>query len=282
MRVTLLAGAAMLACPAESGWAQSRRGLPSGGRMRAYWVDAPAVPARTGRRAVVIFLHGDGGTARRAAARSGLGRYAHARGFIAVYPEGTSMLGIPWRSWNAGACCGYAAAHRVDDTAFLDAVIDAVIRDEDGDPGRVYVAGVSNGGMMAHRAACELAGRVAAVASVAGTLAVEECRPAAPVSILEIHGTADRRVPYGGGYPADGDSERLDRPVGEVMAFWARHNGCRGEPERREDASLRHERYRGCAAGAAVELLSIRGAGHAWPGDVVSPAERMLEFFALQ
>lgn len=92
---------------------------------------------------------------------------ARAEGFIVVYPEGTSRRGQLF-TWKAGHCCGYAMEQRVNDVAFIGALIDALLARYPIDPKRVYVTGMSNGAMMAHRLGIELSEKVAAIAPAVG------------------------------------------------------------------------------------------------------------------
>ena len=162
--------------------------------------------------------------------------------FIAAYPEGASWLETPWRSWNAGQCCGYAMHRGVDDVEFIRRLIDELIARHAVDPQRVYVTGVSNGGMMAHRLGCELSDRIAAIAPIAGSLGVA-CHPTSPVSVMIVHGTNDRHVPY-------------------------------------EDGTILRQTYTGGQEGAEVMVSTIRGGRHVWPHRELSATELIWEFFA--
>ena len=173
---------------------------------------------------LVIVLHGAIQGNASAERMSGMSALADKEKFVAVYPQGTSMMGNA-PTWNAGNCCGYAQQKNVDDIAFLRALIGKLEKDYSIDAKRIYVTGISNGGMMSFRVACEMADVVAAVAPVEGAQNVD-CKPSAPVSVIVFHGTADRLVPF---------QRRLntvsDRPAPQ------RHSGCRrrrvlGEGER--------------------------------------------------
>jgi polyhydroxybutyrate depolymerase len=189
---------------------------------------------------------------------------ARRRGFVAVYPDGLN------RSWNAGGCCGPAMRRDVDDVGFLVALIDRVQRDHATDPDRVFVTGISNGGMMAYRLACEASDRVAAIAPVAATLVFDGCAPAHPVSLLHIHGLADGNVPFDGGRPTKSFQAVPPTypPVRAGLARFVEAGGC-DETSRRTsgvDARVTVERWNACANGAAVELVTIADGGHSWPG----------------
>jgi hypothetical protein len=152
---------------------------------------------------------------------------------------------------------------------------------------------MSNGGMMAYRLGCRMADRLAAIAPVAGALNEEACAPAAPLSVVAFHGTADRHVPYDGGVGPASFYPREDRAVSYAVSFWVGQNGCAPTPATETSASgaIVKDAYGGGAGGTEVVLYTIRGGGHAWPGAVgpvagdeptqeISASELMWEFFA--
>lgn len=229
------------------------------------------VPEPAGPLPLVLELHGWGSTALQQERLSGLDALADREGFLTAHLEG---VGSP-QGFNAGGCCGEALERGVDDVGFAVAVVDEVARLARVDPRRVYALGMSNGGFMAHRLACERADRFAAVASVAGVLGLPECRPARPVPVLQIHGTADQLVAWAGGGLA------TFAPVEAVAHDWARRDGCPGVgadwgADRRavtyQRGEARCETYAGCAGGAAVTLCRVEGGGHTWPGGVPVPS----------
>src|SRR5690606_3308049 len=124
-------------------------------------------------------------------------REVDARGVIVAYPQGVAT------SWNAGACCGTAWADAVDDVGFVRALIEHLEAEYCIDARGVDATGMSNGGFLSHRLACELSDRIAAIAPVAGVLGVDpaSCAPSRPVPVWQFHGTEDPLVPYEGGTP---------------------------------------------------------------------------------
>ena len=131
---------------------------------------------------------------------TGFDRIAARDGIIAVYPDGTARLpGIRFLTWNAGHCCGAAMEANVDDVGFIGAIIDALVSNGRADPSRVYVTGMSNGAMMAHRLGRELSTKLAAIAPVVGAVFGDEPPPRAPVPAFVIVGAEDQSVPPGGG-----------------------------------------------------------------------------------
>ena len=182
---------------------------------------------------------------------------AEAEGFILVYPEGT---GAPL-SWNGGACCGDAAAALTDDVGFVSALIDDLATYLCVDARRIYATGMSNGGFLAHRLGCELADRIAAVAPVAGVMALPACNPSRPMPVMHFHGTDDMLVPWDGD-PAAGFPSVLDSTAG-----WVLRDGC--DPMSSitfMNGDSICETWSGCDGGAEVVLCTVTGGGHTWPG----------------
>ena len=246
------------------------RTLAHGGRPRTYLVHDFGA---NGPAPLVIVLHGGGGNAANAVRMTGFDRVAARDRFIAVYPDGTSARpGGRLLTWNAGHCCAAAMDAQVDDVGFVGAVIDALVASGRADASRVYVTGMSNGAMLAHRIGRELSTKVAAIAPVVGAVFGDEPPPGAPVPAFIVTGADDRIVPAAGG-PLTvrlllGRRQAADRDVAPALAqatYWARHNGC-GEPRRSETAAFRLSAWTGCRSGAPVLFHSVAGNGHAWPG----------------
>jgi polyhydroxybutyrate depolymerase len=236
-------------------------------RTRTYTVHLPRGIGDEHAFPLVIVLHGGGGNSEHAARMSGFSALADQENFIVVYPNGTGRLGEVLLTWNAGNCCGYALDNNVDDVGFIRALIEKLQREYPIDAKRVYATGMSNGGMMSYRLACELSDKIVAIAPVAGALNVE-CKPTAPISVIAFHGTADQHVLFEGGAPkvkAD-PHPREDKSVAYAMNFWAQHNRCAATPKRDERGNIIHDTYTNCADGTAVELYAIKGEGHTWPG----------------
>jgi len=258
--------------------------LEIGGRTRFYFVHTP--PAYDGKKSLplVLVLHGGGQSPESAEWMSGMSAKADSENFLVAYPKGTGRLSrMP--TWNSGNCCGYALVNKVDDVAFLGALIDKLKREYSVDSKRVYVTGISNGGMMSYRLACEAAEKIAAIAPVEGAQNVE-CSPAAPVSVIVFHGTADHLVDFDGGTTKfQVGPVRTDNSVASAVSFWAREDACAEKPQVEETSAVHTHFYAGCKDGTAVELYAIQGGHHNWPGGRMSgnhvPAtDLMWAFFA--
>jgi polyhydroxybutyrate depolymerase len=236
------------------------------GRERTYLVHAP--PGYGGKAAmpIVIVLHGGGGSGSGVVRLTGMSVKADRENFLAVYPDGTGPLRTRLLTWNSGNCCGNAMNAKVDDVGFIRAMLDRLQRDYAVDTKRIFVTGISNGGMMAYRLACEISDRIAAIAPVAGAQNVE-CPAGGPVSVIIFHGTKDQNVLLDGGEPRKHFGPlRTDRSVAYAASFWAARNGCTGQRLHQHTAFLRTEGYTGCKDGTAICVNIVENGGHAWPG----------------
>lgn len=242
------------------------------GQTRAFRVFLPPTLDRARPAPLVMVLHGGGNTVDDTVKATLFDRQAADGDFIAVYPEGTG------RVWNAGTCCGSAPARKVDDVAFLANVLDQVELDHKVDAARVFVTGVSNGAMMAYRFACERADRVTGVGSVAGAVVVDGCQPSRPVSVIELHGTADPLVPYNGGVPDA--PEAAGTPAGgpytstpAMMQRWAEVDRCPAASAPSVAGPVTTSSWAGCGNGSAVTLATVQDGGHVWFGPGLGPAD---------
>jgi polyhydroxybutyrate depolymerase len=221
---------------------------------------------------LVVALHGGSTNGAAMENFSGLSESSEAYGFIVVYPNGSGRL-KKLLTWNGGDCCGYAQVHDINDTAFLRDLIDYMIRKYKVDASRVYVAGVSNGAIMAYRLAAEIPDKIAAIAAVAGTLGVDAGSVQKPVPILHFHGTEDQYIPFEGGQGRRNLEKIRHRPVMETMKLWVNINDAVDTPleeeipDRFEDGT-RIVRYTWKAQHEKnnVVLYKIIGGGHTWPG----------------
>lgn len=246
------------------------------GRDRTYRVYVPTgvdVAARTGGDSVplLVALHGGTGTGTQFEKSSGFDGIAEANRFLVVYPDGVGSGpdGTANRTWNGGRCCGVAARDGVDDVAFIGLLVEALSGKYPVDPGRVFVAGHSNGGVLAYRLACELADVVVAIGVQSTSLEIDRCDPARPVSVLHIHGTADQNIPIGGGTgPQAISGVSFGVPIDGARTV-AAADGCPAEPVPSADPSnpdLTIDRWNPCADGTEVRFVTVAGAPHAWMG----------------
>lgn len=250
--------------------------LTWGGLAREYSVLRPVSAPRMAPLLLVLHLLDDSAT--QAGAGTALVRAAEHDGFVVAEPVGVGF------SWNAGICCGDAVAKGVDDVGLLTAMIHEIVVRDHVDPKRVYVAGFSNGGMLAYRLACEGTSPLAGVAVIEGTLGIERCAPTRPVDVLVIHQTGDAVVPYAGTSRAEipGNPVPL-MSVERALAIWRDAAGCRQGPAVTRSRRVTVTTY-SCSAGRRARLVTIEGGDHRWPKRPVDPADAtdlITSFFGL-
>jgi len=237
------------------------------GRDRDYLLSVPPYPRPL---PTIIALHGTLINARQATVSMGLQPLVDSEGLAAIYPSAVAA------QWNDGRSLAatWTAGH-VDDVSFLRRLIGDLVNSGISDPHRLYVAGFSNGGMMALRLMCEAPELLAAAAAIAASLPVElveHCSPTRPVPLLLMNGTADRVVPYEGGGLAFGGGQVLSTE--QTIRFWRGVNRCTDQMDVQtlpnvDDAdgtSVNTETWSKCASGAPVVLYRIAGGGHRIPG----------------
>ena len=229
--------------------------LPGG--PRGYVLHVPA-DLPVGPRPLVLVLAGLWTSAQAVERSSDFDAVADAHGAVVVYADGIKD------SWNAGHCCGYAAAHHIDDRAALRGVVDAVETQVDVDRRRVVIAGFSNGGMLAYRFACEQARGVAGIIVVSGALVTDGCAPAAPVAVVVSHGLSDHTVPDAGQTTSD-LLHTFTPSVAQSVAPFVAADTCT-EPRIKRLPPYKVQIYRQCQAGVSVTVFRDDTLGHSWPG----------------
>jgi len=253
--------------------------LQHGGVARSYQLHLPDNISPEKPTALLLVLHGRNGSGRRMASLTGFNERANQHGFVVAYPDSIDgrwnyLHGIP------GAAAG------PDDPGFLIALTDLLSETYKIDPEQRYLVGLSNGGFMAQRVACDAGNRFSAFASVAagGYAALPgNCRRREPIDALYLHGTADELVPWEGRgiQDATGHRQLVTLSIKHSLQFWSVRNGCEGSLDVREVAPSGRSAgtrvqvlsSRDCLADAQVKLYAIIGGGHNWPGVVdVIPA----------
>lgn len=246
---------------------ESTRTLPHDGLKRSYIVYVPAAVDWSRPVPLVFVFHGGTGNAESAIRMSGFNGVADQNGFIVVYPNGSGLLSDDkLLTWNGGSCCGSAQRNNVDDVGFVRAMVTDLQAQANIDVKRIYATGMSNGGILSQRLACEAADLFAAVAPVSGTLNFQPCDPSRPISLIEFHGTADQNILYNGGYGPKSIAKVDFASVQSSVEFWVSFNKCNSQPRTDSVADIKHETWAGCADSSSVELYTIIGGGHAWPG----------------
>lgn len=271
------------------------------GLEREYLVHVPRAYVRSKAIPVVFALHGGGGHMELQAdeATYGLVGKSEQASFIAVFPNGYSrMPGGKLATWNAGACCGDARDRHIDDVGFVRHVHADVARHLTIDRRRVFAVGMSNGGMMAWRLACEAPDLFRAIAAVAGTDNTTRCSRLTPSPCC----TSTRRtirtccLTAVRGPDAFRDPSKVTRftSVPATIAKWMRSNACDATPPRRilDRTGAWCEVHTPCRGDARVQLCVTETGGHSWPGggavrgktpsSALSANEVMWDFFMRQ
>lgn len=188
-------------------------------------------------------------------------------GSISVFPNGYSKFKSgSFATWNAGHCCGDARDKNLDDVTFFKTMVKNLGQQLNIDPKKIYATGMSNGGMMSYRLACEMSDTFTAIAAVAGTDNTTDCKPTRPISILHIHAKDDDHVKFEGGAGAKAaPAEKITnfKSVPATVAKWVEFNKCDSKPIK---VGSYCELYEKCKDGVKVELCVTPTGGHSWPG----------------
>jgi polyhydroxybutyrate depolymerase len=242
--------------------------LSFGGLTRTYRGHLPSSYENTAALPLLLALHGHGGDGQGMERLTHLNTFADQHSFIVVYPDGYQ------KSWADGRGATEADQAHVDDVGFLSTLIDTLASQYKVDRSRVYVTGISNGGFMTDRLACDLADKIAAAAAVAApmpTNLADRCAPKRPMPYLLMQGTADPLVPAQGGQILGERGVVLSTSA--TMQKWVGIDGCKATPARgsepdtaNDGTSVSYETYSGCQKNSAVMLYLVEGGGHTWPG----------------
>lgn len=222
------------------------------------------------RVALILNMHGSGSTASQQEQLSGMDLTSDQSGFIAAYPQAAiaSGSGFDWNVPGVPLLGGsFAPAGSADDVAFLTQLVPALAGRYCVDTTKVFATGLSGGGRMASQLGCDAATTFAAIAPVAGLRFPSPCPTSRAVAVIAFHGTADPVDPYGGNGQA-----YWTYSVPEAASRWATHNGCASTPTDTLGGGYTESSYSRCRGGSAVELYTIQGEGHEWPGGPTLPA----------
>jgi polyhydroxybutyrate depolymerase len=241
--------------------------------LRYYKVHVPAAAASGQALPLLIVLHGGGGDMAIQATEKYYKQISKSdsEGFVAVFPNGASAFKSgKLATWNAGKCCGLARDSKSDDVGFIKEIIKKTVEQLSIDSNRIFATGMSNGGMMAYRLACELPGTFRAIAAVAGTDNTNFCQPTKPVSILHIHAKDDDHVLFDGGAGKNAFRDRTQvnefTSVADTIDQWRKLDSCEEKPRRILDKKGAYCDVYSCKAGSRVQLCVTESGGHSWPG----------------
>ncbi len=256
--------------------------LDFGGKKRTYKFHVPKSYSANKPAALIVALHGGGGDADIMSRDDlyGLITKSEQAGFIVAFPNGDSRFrsGI-LATWNAGKCCGRARDKNIDDVGFIKEMIKHISAETNVDRARVFAIGMSNGGMMAYRLACDASDVFRGIMSVAGTDNTKECHPSRPVAVLHIHARNDGHVLFNGGA---GNALRRQSgaindftSVSDTIAKWVALDHA--NPTANQVLNVPGATCDLHAAepdGAPVELCVTDTGGHSWPGAKKKPRRK--------
>lgn len=267
--------------------------IPGQGTRTYYLYRPSAMP--NGNQPLLISMHGGGGNGLMQASVSLINKVANEKKFNVIFPEGSGVV----RTFNGGSCCGTAQTQNVNDVDFISKILDEAQTLYSIDPNKIYSTGFSNGGIMSHRLACQLAHRISGIAAVGGGSGQYDfdlnqyysCNPTRPIPILHIHATNDRNFPIDGG-TGGGVSSTNYYPVQSTINDWiSRNNLTSVYSEEKVSISTTCYHYKTIKdskkPSAKVTLCKSRpmdiydsvneivyGGGHSWPGGVRSISEK--------
>jgi len=234
------------------------------GIQRDYILYIPAIYDGNTDVPLILNFHGFGSNANQQLVYGDFRDIADKEGFLLVHPEGTLLNGN--QHWNVGS---FTIGSTTDDVSFTEALIDELANQYAINLDRVYATGMSNGGYMSFLLACQLSEKIAAVASVTGSMTPETynaCNAQHPTPILQIHGTGDSTVPYNG--------DTWTRSIEDVISYWANYNNCETNPTTKaladidpsDGSTVEHIVYIDGDNGLTTEHMKVIGGGHTWPG----------------
>lgn len=232
---------------------------------------------------LVLCFHGYGSNAATNFFYTNFRSIADTAGFILIHPQGTLLDGSA--HWNVG---GWTLASTVDDVDFTNTLLDKIADEYNINEERVYSTGMSNGGYMSFLLACQLSDRIAAIASVTGSMTIQtfaDCNPQHPTPVLQIHGTADETVPYEG-------NPLWTESIEDVLAYWVDYNQCNTtadvtplpDIDVNDNSNVEHWVYASGNNNVHTEHFKVFGGGHDWPGAWgnmdMNTSEEVWQFFA--
>ena len=238
------------------------------GIERDYILYVPEIYDGSTAAPLVLNFHGFGSSASQQMFYGDFRDIADTEGFLLVHPEGTTFIGNQF--WNVGFP---GLSSNIDDVGFTEALIDELATLYAIDLDRVYATGMSNGGFMSFLLACQLSEKIAAVASVTGSMTqdtFDDCNAQLPTPVLQIHGTEDDVVLY--------NENNLSLPIPDVISYWVDHNNCETTPttttlpdvDVSDGSTIEHSVYEDGDNGITTEHMKVIGGGHTWPGSVIN------------
>lgn len=243
--------------------------------QRTFLLHIPTAYISSQALPLVVVLHGAFSTGKQMEEETGFSLLADKERFLVAYPEGIGIFGL-LQHWNAGHCCGKAADDKIDDVGFIAEVIESISQKLAVDSSRIYLAGMSNGGMLTYRFAAERADILAAAAVVSGAIGSSVGgktgswqleKPVRAVPMIVFHGLSDTTIPVTGNASTHSRGERSYSSVAEAKEFWRSADGCGVEPATviGDNDAVKRQRWDNCRDISSVEYNLLAGWGHQWP-----------------
>ncbi len=247
----------------------SRMTMISGGIKRSYLIQSPK---GSGPFPVILLLHGGTQSGEKVWTQTSLPTLAARQNYILVAPDGIN------EQWNDGRGITMSGKRSsVDDVGFLRALVQKVIRENNGDASRVFITGASNGGEMTYRMLCDASDLFATAASFIATMPValsQSCKPSHPVKLLLTFGTDDPLMNYAGGTTNKKGKETVPMLSADATVnFWRQVNGCQSttttfnmpDLNPQDGSTVQRSIYSSCSSGQTVGSMIVLGGGHSWP-----------------
>ena len=242
------------------------------GVLRSYYLSMPSISNENNPSPLIINLHGYGGNATQQLYYSQMNEFALEQNIAVVYPQGN------FNSWNVYT---FWDNNNSDDVGFIEKMIDTIINEFDIDSDRVYACGMSNGGYMSYRLACDLSDKIAAFGSVTGnfminTLDIDDCNQQnREIPIIHFHGTNDGVVNY---YPPSFDGSFT---ISESINYWAEYNNLTNQNFESLNSFVDIYTYYNVSSNTKFVHFKITGGGHEWFGDNwgFQTSEELINFF---
>ena len=265
---------------AEIDYGLTEYGITYQGIDRDFSIYIPESYTHDSPSAMMFVFHGFGGSNDMIMYYSDFNSISERENFIVVYPQGSSFWGYP--HWNVG---GWTNTSSADDIGFIDFLIELISQEYNLNQNRIYATGMSNGGFFSFLLACQLSQKIAAVASVTGSMTNEtyqNCKPSKEVPVLQIHGTDDPIVTY------NGNSSIGSIGIEPVLSYWKLNNYC-GEPNISElnDSNpndnfyVQRVLFDNGVNGSTVDHYKVFGGEHVWfMEDDINSSELIWEFFS--
>lgn len=237
-------------------------------KEREYIIHIPGIYNDNTSTPLIFCFHGWSSSSNTIMSYSGFNEIADTAGFIVVYPQGSIFPKYGKTHFSVG---GFTKGSPTNDLSFTNALIDSISLEYNIDQKRIYSTGMSNGGFMSLLLACQLSGRIAAIASVTGSMSPEifnECNPERPIPIMIIHGDKDAIVPY-----EKVKNKKHGKPIKDILNYWVKYNNC-DSPDTTiieninlsDNSTVEHIIYRNGDDGIKNEHFKIIGGYHSWPG----------------